>query len=344
MGSFSFSDENGMWVRITKYAHPNPSMPSITLLPMIHIGEKAFFEEMNSEMWRHDSVFLEGAYMPARKLFHLFHRAFGAFSSLSLQSGKLPFWKRWRRETVTEGRYGLTEKIRKTGCDCGGCFYDEIRTIRADLHRWHALKAFRTIPLWAKLTYPILILAAILASPFLNFRDYSLENDDEVHKDDGDPKDYFDRLMQPFWKYAMHDRDLFLRMILAEEILRPRHKSKSLCVKYGAKHMPVLAETFLQDFGYVQTDQRDVLAVKKVKDLKISDEDAGYGFSSKKYWEEFDAKQKKAKEAVVRFAEAETKTPVPLNIGGSYEETAVSFSIQTDLSTLVDIVTPANAT
>lgn len=340
MGDFNYSDENGIWVRISEYTHPNPSMPSITLLPMIHIGEKEFFTEMKYEMWRHDVAFLEGCYMPARKFFHLFHRVFGLFSSLSLQTGKLPFWKRWKQESKVQGKTGLTEKIRQAGCNCGNCYYDEIRTIRADLHRWHAIKAFKAIPIWAKITFPFLIFAAIIAAPFVNLRDHNFDDDyDDEEDDDG----LFDELMKPFWKFIINDRDLFLRMVLAEEIIRPRHETKRLCVKYGAKHMSVLAETLLQDFGYALADYRNVLAVKKTKNLDITNLETGYGYAYEKYWEEVDIERKQAKEKLEEVTKIPQKDPIAVKVNLMDNSKPVSFAIQTDYSGFLDNITPADA-
>ena len=341
---FSFSDEAGMWVRVSNYVHPDPAMPAITLLPMIHIGEKEFFREMNNEMWRHDTAYLEGSYMPARKLFHVFHRVFGKFSNLSLQSGKLPLWKKWKLESNTQGKTGLTEVIRKSGCDCGGCDFDELRTVRADLHRWHALKAFKTIPLWAKLIFPLLIIAAIIASPFLNFRDHELDDEDcEGCENCEDDNGFLENLMAPFWKFAIDDRDLFLRMVLAEEILRPRNSGKSLCVKYGAKHMFSLDETLMRDFGYELTNQRDILAVKKHKDMDVSDIITGYGYAGERYWEERDARWAKTKKLVTDLTKEKSPNVISLKVRTDGDTTPPSFSIQTDLSGFVDSITPADA-
>lgn len=340
MVQFNFTNETGTWVNVSKYVHPDPSMPSITLLPMIHIGEKEFFKEISLEVWRHDTAFLEGCYMPGRKLFHIFHRTFARFSGLSLQNGKQPLWKRWKRESKLQGKTGLTETIRKTGCHCGNCYYDEMRVIRADLHRWHALKAFRLIPFWMKLTFPFLILAAIVAAPFLNMRDYVFEDDEDCKsKDDG----FLGKIMSPFWKFIMDDRDLFLRMIVAEEVLRPRHQGKSLCVKYGAKHMPALAQTFLNDFGYTLASQREVLAVKKTKKMDVTNIQTGYGYASKRYWEEFDAKNGEVKEVITTVTNAETKNFISVKITSPDDNTPIPLTIQTDLKGFVEGLTPASA-
>ena len=340
MVEFNYSNETGTWVRISHYEHSDPSMPKITLLPMIHIGEKEFFAEMNNEVWRYDTVFYEGCYMPGRKFFHIFHRTFAGFSSLKLQSGKMPLWKRWKREAKTQGQIGLTETIRKTECNCGNCPYDEMRAIRADLHRWHALKAFKVIPLWFKLILPFLFLIAIIAAPFLNLRDYVFEDDDTNEEDE---PFFLDKIMAPFWKFVLDDRDLFLRMVLAEEVLRPRHKGQSLCVKYGAKHMPVLADTFLKDFGYTLTSQREVLAVKKTKAMDVTHIETGYGYAAEKYWEEYDAKREEVKEVVTELAENDFDNIHTFMVNADDDKKPISFSIQTDLKASFNSITPAKA-
>lgn len=343
---FSFSDETGMWVRVSTFTHRDPAMPSITLLPMIHIGEKDYFREMACEMWLHDLAYMEGCYMPARKLFHLFHRSLSRFNGLSLQSGKLKLWKKWKQEPKTQGQTGLTEAIRTTGCDCGSCHYDELPTIRADLHRWHALKAFKAIPLWVKLTFPFLIIAAICAAPFLNFRDYAFGDDDEdcdCEKCKGNEgPDFLDHLAAPFKKFMIEDRDLFLRMVLAEEVLRPARKGKRLCVKYGAKHMPVLAETFLQDFGYELAHQRDVLAVKKTKAMDVSGIATGYGLANERYWGEVDARRAKVKEVITDLTGTDYGQIISVQVSQDETPTPMSFAVQTDLSGFVGSLTPAS--
>jgi len=145
MGQFSFTDEHGIWMRITYYAHPNPNMPSITLLPMIHLGEKEYYRTINNEVWCHDTAFFEGCYMPARRALHLWHRIIGRSSGLSLQSGKKSIFKKWKKEARSSGKIALSESIQTSSCDCGDCYRFKLRKVRTDLHRWHSFKAFTLI-------------------------------------------------------------------------------------------------------------------------------------------------------------------------------------------------------
>ena len=256
-------------------------MPDITLLPMIHLGEKGYYDEIKHEMWCHNKAFLEGCYVPTKRSLHLFHRLIGFFSGLSLQSGKISFFRKWKKEEKTSGKNSLQESVRVFGCNCGSCYYEELRLVRADLHRWHFLKVFRSMPWWSKLSYPFLIVAALLAAPFLNLRKYEFSEEDDA---DSEEEDWLDRFFKPFFKFTRTDRDLFLRTVLAEEIIRDCNQGKKLCVKYGERHMLPLAETLLADFDYKLARQRNVLAVAKHRSMDLSNLKTGYGQAHKQFW------------------------------------------------------------
>lgn len=285
MSDFSFSDGNGYWMRISYYSHPNPNLPAITLLPMVHLGEDGYYDEIMNEMWCHDTVYLEGSYMPGRRGLYLFHRLIAWRDKLSLQSGYIPFFRQWRTESKLSGKSKLKEWNRTFSCDCGNnnecesgyCFELKLRMVRADLHRWHAMKAIKAMPLWSKICFPFVILAALIISPFLNLRTYDYEDDETAEQ-----HDIFDKFMAPYYKFARDDRDLFLRMVLAEEILNETNQNKQLCVKYGAKHMPTLVSTLLKDFNYKLTKQRSVLAIAKSKSTDLSIINTGYSIASEK--------------------------------------------------------------
>ena len=274
-----FSDAHGLWSRISYYEHPNPGMPKITLLPMTHLGEAEFYSEMRDEMWTHDAVFLEGCYVPSGRIFHLIQRVLTALSGLSLQSGKISIFKRGPTEPAESGADGLREERRKYSCDCGTCYNLELRMVRADLHRFHAEKALRNMPFWNKAVLPFLLIFAVMCAPFINIRkgDFNDAPRDEGHS-------LFDRFMAPYKKFVMHDRDLFLRTVLAEEIVKTGNSGKTLCVKYGAGHMQILASTLLSDFNYVLHRQRDVLAIAAHKSMEFGRINTGYGVAHNSLW------------------------------------------------------------
>ena len=284
MVGFSYTDDYGFWVNISYYTHSDPDMPAITLLPMIHLGEEAYYDEIKHEMWCHDSVYLEGCYVPAVKGLYLLHRIIGFRSKLKLQAGKRSLWRNWQKEKLSSGHDALQERVREFSCDCGECYSLQLRQVRADLHRWHALKALKTIPFWNKICFPFIILAALIAAPFLNLRTLLFEEDDSEEDPDQDEDHWLERLILPFKKFVLEDRDLFLRTVLAEEIIEDKNKGKSLCIKYGEKHMKALSETLLKDFGYELSEQRSVLAVAKNKSQDLSELDTGYGIAYDKLW------------------------------------------------------------
>jgi len=284
MVDFSYSDDYGFWVSISYYTHSDNDMPSITLLPMIHLGEKVFYKEINYEMWCHDTAYLEGCYVPAAKGLYLFHRFIGIRSKLTLQSGKRSVLARWRKETPHSGKEALQEVLRKSSCDCGECYSFQLRQVRADLHRWHALKAIKAIPLWNKICFPFIILAALIAAPFLNLRTLLFEEDEDAEDIKEEDDSWLEKLISPFKKFMLDDRDLFLRTIIAEEIIEEKNKGKKLCIKYGEKHMQALSDTLLKDFGYELNEQRGVLAVARSKSQDLSEVNTGHGIAYNKLW------------------------------------------------------------
>jgi len=268
MVGFTFSDEHGLWSRISYYQHPDPKMPDITLLPMVHLGEPGYYKEIKDEMWCHDTAYLEGCFVPSKRGLYILHRIIGFVSGLALQSGKVSVFKRWRPESKVSGQNVFQERTRKFGCDCGQCYQIELRMVRADLHRFHAAKAIKAMPLWSKLVFPFMVLAAIISAPFINLRKFDFEEDDEG---DEEEEGFLEKLLMPFKKFVIDDRDLFLAMVLAEEITNDKNQNKKLCVKYGAKHMPALADTLLSDFDYELTEQRNVLAIGSSKEMDLSE-------------------------------------------------------------------------
>jgi len=293
MVQFSFSDESGVWMNISTYSHADKNMPSLTLLPMIHLGEKDYYRAANNETLCHDSVYLEGSYVPAKRALHFLHRVIGIFSNLTLQTGKQSFFKRWNKEAADSGRGGLEESTYTHSCDCGTCYRFKLRRIRADLHRWHALKAIKAMPWWTMISFPALVIAALIAAPFMNLRDMALDikTDDDCDCGKCDQDHFLDRFFFPIFNFIQDDRDLFLRMTLAEALIMPENQGKSLCVKYGAGHMPQLAETLLNDFGYTLSTQHAILAIKKTKALDVSNVETGYDAVNARMWERADTWQ-----------------------------------------------------
>ncbi len=137
------------------------------------------------------------------------------------------------------------------------------------------------MPWWSKVCFPFLLLGALIIAPFLKLRELILDINDDKGQDQSDDH-LLDKFMAPYRKFIIDDRDLFLRMVLAEEIIEEKNNYKRLCVKYGAKHMSGLAESLLKDFDYELTRQRSVLAIAKNKSASFKDMNTGYNVAIKK--------------------------------------------------------------
>jgi len=283
MVDFSYKDEHGYWMCVSYYAHPDPDMPEITLLPMIHIGEDLYYTEMNHEMWCHDKAYVEGCYIPTIGFLGALYNLVAFRSNLVSQSGKTFTFKLFsKKEDKKSGRDQLEKVIRKFGCDCAECYSFEMPVIRADLHRWHVLKLTKKLPLLNKIGFPFLLMAALIVAPFVSFRNYLF---DDIDHDEQVKDNWFSRFIKPYEKFIIEDRDLFLRTILAEALIDTDNRDKKICIKYGKSHMPSLAETLLEDFEYKLRCQRRVLAVKRHKDMELDDIKTGYGIANHTFWE-----------------------------------------------------------
>lgn len=311
MTGFTFSDEYGLWARISYYQHPDPNMPEITLLPMVHLGEADYYREIRHEMWQHDTAYLEGCYVPSKRGLYVLHRALGFFSGLTLQSGKIPFFKKWSKENKNSGQCKLQERIRTHKCNCGQCYNFELRMVRADFHRFHAVKAIKTMPWWSKFAFPFIVLTAIIYAPFMNLRKHDF---DENEEDDDSRDSFLYKFLKPYMKFMIEDRDLFLAMVLAEEIIADKNHNQKICVKYGAKHMPPLVDTFLSDFDYKLIDHRYVLAIAKSKSIDLGQINTGYGLAHTKLWDEEENRLKSQHESDFQNRAGKTFSIAPENI------------------------------
>ena len=275
MGKFTYTNDDGRWMRITRFYDPAGIKPDVTLLPMIHIGERGFYEEIFHEVWCHDVCYFEGCWMPGHNVLHFLYRLASICSGLRFQGAGSKATKKIPKligEDVTNS-FGLDEYIKGLACNCGECPDYSYRLIRADFHEEQARHAIAKIPLWLKLSLPFFALAALFMIPFIVTRDLFMEELDSDEQED----DLFKGFGGPLWTFIRDDRDAFLRKILHDEILAPRNAGKSLCVKYGANHMKRLADFLIFELGYELAERRDVLAVKADKNKQIDDEKVGYG-------------------------------------------------------------------
>lgn len=304
MGKFTYINDDGRWMRIHRFHDPKGIRPDITLLPMIHIGETEYYQEMNREAWCHDVLYFEGCWVPGRKFLSLFFKTMAVRAGLRYQGGGR---KSKSQPILLKGRsvtneFQLDEYITKLRCVCGKCPEYSVRAIRADFHKPIAKLALAHIPLLHKVMFPMLLLVCIILSLFFTRDDiFNLDLDEN---DKGDETDFIKWVMMPYMRFVRDDRDDFLKTVIHNEILAPRNAKKTLCVKYGERHMKPLHDFLIHDLGYVCTQTRDVLAVKTRKISTVDKDYAGYGVAHKAFKR--------------RYAEKTQVSPVSLTEGHAY--------------------------
>lgn len=201
-------------LRAARHRLTSPDHPAeVTLFPMVHVGEAAFFDRVAAEALSHDVVLVEG--VQARTA-HLLTRAY-AWAPLA------------RLGLVVQGRItpdgGGAEIVL---ADVTG---PEFETLWRNVPVWLRMAFTLGAPLyglWLKLTATRRSLIRHLAQDDLPDRDIALMHDTAAER--------------PL-NALLHARDKHLRMVLRHQLDRARDTRRRIAVVYGAAHMPaVLAE------------------------------------------------------------------------------------------------------
>ena len=280
MGTFSFKNDHGFWMRVIRLSHPHGLKPDITLLPMIHIAEPDFYQEMNYEAVNHDVVYYEGCWFPGRKLLSFFYKAAAVRSGLGYQGAGNRSKNRpvkLKGHSVTN-RLELDEYVTTFPCFCRKCPAHSVRSIRADLHKRVARHAIKNIPLIHRLLSPLIIMGLLFVGMFVFTRKAVLG----ASLEDMNPSDV-GPILAPFWKFIIDDRDYFLQSVLHSELENVRTPDQSLCVKYGKAHMEPLVAFLKREWGYEIVSRRNVLAVKADKTMVLNHSLLGYGVAKARF-------------------------------------------------------------
>ena len=294
MRRFSSSDDTGLWMQFTTFECDDSVFPYVTLIPMIHVGNKEFYYEAKDEILCHDIVLYEGAYIPMRRLYSWFNLIVGMKTRLSLQGGAGTSENR-----LSDFKYEYSDgpKVREAFYQFGDLPERKIRQIIADCGRRHFLAMLRKMPLSAKLAFPFMLVFLMLAAPFVITRDALIslghgENCDCCHCYDK-PKggftsksqtgrwDFFGWCLDQYKVYLLQSRDDRLKNILFCEMKLQAKQTKTIAVQYGEAHMGQLAD-FLEQHGYREAGCRNVLAISKQRTLEVEDEICGYGAALKR--------------------------------------------------------------
>jgi len=274
MATLSHSDEHGLWMHFTTFEGPDDEFPDVTVIPMIHVANKDFLQEAYAETWRYDFALYEGAYVPMSSVFRHIYPLIAKVLGLTPQgSGKVSLRRQgWKRESEDDPRERIMVKtIQNSDLNLSR----RQKQIIADMDKKGFLESVKEIPLSAKLAFPFLLIAFLLAAPFAYKRDYffELSEDNEPEENPG----FFERTIGHYFKYILEDRDTFLKQVLQREVDKSAGHDLTICVQYGQRHMKALV-AFLQDeLGYTQKESRPVLAVSRTRKMSLKGIQTGYG-------------------------------------------------------------------
>ena len=199
-------DAAGLKMRITRLAHKDKNKPEILLLPMMHVADASFYDEMYDEKRKCHVVVFEGASMKLGKWAGLMYRMIGGSKKLGLtlqseaHSGKLS-WKQWWAQIKKDRLEGWKrphdgaafEKTIKVhlpvDCSCGRCeITRRVRYVRADLDEKETEKSLKKFPIWARILLPLIAIIGGLAARF-GFDRQDLIDIGSATSDEGDTTD-----------------------------------------------------------------------------------------------------------------------------------------------------------
>ena len=215
-----------------QFTHPNSSM-SVTLFPMVHIGETAFYENTFNDALSHDVVLTEGVRSPVVR--HL-------TSSY-----------RW----INVSKLGLIVQPRLPPPKADGA-----RVIHADLSAEEFHIEWRKVP-------RLLRLAAFIIAPVMGLHRrlfatrkslaHKMEMDDLQSSEEALS---WDPTIAAFKNSILGARDARLILRLGEELDRSTHNDEpSVAVIYGAAHMrAVLTELLRRGFRPIKGSWQTIFA------------------------------------------------------------------------------------
>ena len=209
------------------------SSTTVTLFPMVHVGDPGFYEAVYAEALNYDVVLEEGVRSPV--------------------SRRITRSYRW----IDTARLGLVvqPKLRQSATR-------ETRIVLADLSADEFQAEWRKVPLWLRLAVSVGAPAYGLWQRFFATRE-SLA-DRMCLEDRKSPEEIlsWSSRMTAFWHSIGDARDARLVSCLAAELDRTSGAAQRIAVVYGARHMrAVLAELVRRGFICTNSNWREVIAL-----------------------------------------------------------------------------------
>lgn len=208
------------------------STASVTLYPMVHVGEQRFYDEVYAEAFAYDVVLVEGVRSPIGR--HI------ARSYRWLNAAKL----------------GLIFQPKTPGQDSV-----KARIVNADLSTEEFHREWKRIPFWLKALTFVGVLVVGLRRRLIRSRENLAKNLSlEDHRSPDEILAWTPRL-DPLHHAILHARDSRLIECLAAELDGPDIGEKRIAVVYGAAHMRrVLDELARRGFHSVSAEWRTIIS------------------------------------------------------------------------------------
>lgn len=288
MFNFKYKSADGLWVKIITLTHKDTSKPKIILLPMIHVADKMYFEEMYYEKWCCDTVLLEGVRHPIARMLSKFYKGFAALKNIgaraqddsSVRKGDDLSWHSPREDAPLEH----TAYLDYTDIDPNE-IRRAVRFVKADVSAGTARKSLQLLPWWVYVVAPFAMIGTLIMLRFKTrseIIDLLLPQGAVAIVDEESPAD---RAWNTFVNFAGSTRDKHLANVLLHEINAPSNAGKTIGVKFGVEHMHPLIKMLRKAQSYNITNKRGVLAwAIDPKGQDASPNDC-YGVAKEKYYD-----------------------------------------------------------
>jgi hypothetical protein len=192
---------------------------SVTLFPMIHIGQESFYRQVHADALQHDVVLMEGVRSPVTRLITSSYR--------------------W----IHKEKLGLIVQPRIAESD------GKPRIVLADLSGEEFQKEWAKLPLWLKLAVAFVAPIVGVHRRLFATRESlakAMEQEDLLTSDE---VLYFDPRFAALRKTILDARDQRLIQKLSEELDRSSERPREIAIIYGAGHMrAILAELRRRNF------------------------------------------------------------------------------------------------
>ena len=217
--------ESTVWkVRAARLSLVNPSSPiEITLFPMVHVGEPAFYETVYADAFSHDIVLVEGVNSPIANRITRSYRWIEGSKTIDLK---------------VQPRYPSPESCRAN-------------IIHADLTGEEFLHVWRTVPLWLRLA--VHIFTPLIGAQFRWFGSREKLAKHMTLDDLPRPDELLDFSLETaaLTRAIVDARDDRLLQRLAACLDNPESGIRSLAIVYGAQHMRAVIRELKSRYGYI---------------------------------------------------------------------------------------------